>query len=104
MLIFGYGDGLYLSELDLWRAERVTAEHAWPFELPEPPQFAARIDGGTLLTDHDDAMEEFRDGGDRIVMWTLAPCGRRYDVLKVIETPAFRQWLKDVFGVTSDPR
>ncbi len=85
--LFGYMDGLYTNDLDLWRAERVTADEAEPFAVPNAlPRSAYRIDGGALLyVDFDKAWEGYVNRGERLASWTLLPCGRRYELCAIIE-------------------
>ena len=94
MIVYGYGDGLYLSELALWRAERVPIEdHAEPFEVSEPPQWAARLNGGHLYSDLHEAIAAFDlHGENRLVIWRLASDRRSYEFVGAMETAAWRQW------------
>ena len=96
---FRYLENVYLSELDLYRAERVTADEAEPIELPDPlPRILLVVSGGDAFADDATATAAFEEAdardvaaaaemGDwphgcphaRLVTLRLDASGRRYE-------------------------
>ncbi len=53
----------------------------------ELPAIAYRVDGGArLYVDPEEAVSALKDSGERLVSWTLSPCGRQYDLTMIAET------------------
>ena len=93
---FLFGDIIYLSEIDLFRAHRRTADHAETIPLPDPfPDYLYRVEGeqiedggGPPTDDQESAMTVFRAGGDRFTMFGLADDGQTYVAMITMERAA----------------
>lgn len=92
-VIYGYGDSLHINRRNLWALERVPCEEAEPFEVDELPRLAARVDGGARLLSWDEAIARLRrdPGAWRAVFWRLASHRNSYEVMAVVERPAYAQ-------------
>jgi len=79
-IAYAYLDNLFLSEIDLYRAHRVTAAQADQWELPDDlPGALFRINGNWITADETEALAAVRaEGGRSLDMLTRAQCGRRY--------------------------
>ena len=87
---------IYLSEIDLFRAHRRTADHAETIPLPDPlPDCLYRVEGeqiedggGPPTDDQESAMTVFRSAGDCFTMFRLADDGRTYVAMMTMERAA----------------
>lgn len=90
---FAYGDSVYLNRAHLLLCEGVSPASAEPLTLPpEAPPTLYRVDDGTVLTSLDEALKQFRGGGDRLVVMTRTKDGQRYSPTMVMESALLTAW------------
>lgn len=93
---FLFGDTIYLSEIDLFRAHRRTVDHAETLPLPDPlPDCLYSVEGdqiedggGPPIDDKEAVFTVFWAGGDRFTMFRLADDGRTYVTMITMERAA----------------
>ena len=89
---FLFSDIIYLSEIDLFRAHRRTADHAETIPLPDPlPDCLYRVEGeqiedggGPPTDDQKSALLVFWAGGDRFTTFRLADHKRTYVAVSIV--------------------
>lgn len=78
-MAFVYVSNVYLSELDLYRAEGVTAAEAYPCQLPvRLPATVWRVNGGDLVCNRRRAFDAFTAEGGCLDAFSLRKDQRGY--------------------------